>query len=295
MAPSNDPCDESFDSTVDSPYTTKELRKLVQVSESAAACTHPDNLPQNLQLENAGFRNELRVLSSGANTTSNASTGATSDASASTGPAPVSDHKKPKDPFDSLGRSFCILYEIWPREGHLTRPFPEDLRELGPWHPQRYSNKQTKREAIIAEIYHFVPREFHEFVERLPTFASKVCLIIALVESLNVYITQFLGGADAQRSYLISTVRTAAPNIFPVATTPGLFSRGNDRSTDPAIMSLLQNPGKPDDTYPRYPRVLYKDSVVSGRNVFGGSAIVNVSRMFPCISSPVTSEHPSRY
>ena len=86
--------------------------------------------------------------------------------------------------FDQLGRSFCVLYEIWPRPAHLTQPFPESLQEIGPWHSQRYRNEQSKREAIIAEIYNFVPIHFHEFLEGAPPFATKVGAIITLQRSL---------------------------------------------------------------------------------------------------------------
>ena len=82
--------------------------------------------------------------------------------------------------FDQLGRSFCVLYEIWPRPAHLTQPFPESLQEIGPWHPQRYRNDQSKREAIVAEIYNFVPVHFHEFLEAAPSFSAKVCAIITI-------------------------------------------------------------------------------------------------------------------
>ena len=82
--------------------------------------------------------------------------------------------------FDQLGRSFCVLYEIWPRPAHLSQPFPETLQEIGPWHPQRYRNEQSKREAIIAEIYNFVPAHFHKFLEAAPSFSAKVHATITL-------------------------------------------------------------------------------------------------------------------
>ncbi|KAF9784398.1 hypothetical protein BJ322DRAFT_1109114 [Thelephora terrestris] len=223
-------------SSVVSPYSTEELNELVK----------------SLQIENAEFRHQLRKFTSGMSP----STSTNTSTLASTHSNPLQCHA---DEFDQLGRSFCVLYEIWPRPAHLSQPFPESLRSIGPWHAQRYSNEQTKRDAIIAEVYTFVPLRFHRSLEASPFFATK-----------------FLDGAESMRSYFISNIRRHARDIFPVSVGPGVFAKGHKRSEVPAIMDLLRNPKKPGEHYPRYPSVLYKDGVIIGNNIFRSSTVVNI-------------------
>ena len=101
----------------------------------------------------------------------------------------------------------------------------------------------------------------------------------SLPSSPPAYALQFLAGAELMRAYIISNIRKNARDIFPVQVGPGVFGKGYKRTQDPAIMGLLQNPKKPNEDYPRYPPVLYKDGVITGKNAFRSSTIVNVSRL----------------
>ncbi|KAF9780023.1 hypothetical protein BJ322DRAFT_1112707 [Thelephora terrestris] len=235
-ADSSDDSAEHLSSAV-SPYSPEELAQLVK----------------KLQIENADYRAQLRKFTSGASAGASTVPGSASVSSSSN---PLERHT---EDFDQLGRSFTVLYEIWPRPTHLSQPFPENLREIGPWHARRYTNEQTKREAIIAEVYSFIPSHFHKFLETSPFFASK-----------------FLAGADSMRSYFISNIRKNARDIFPVDVGRGAFAKSRKRSEIPEIMALLQNPNKPGETYPRYPSVIYRDGVIRGNNIFGSSTIVNI-------------------
>ena len=156
---------------VDTPYSAKELATLVKVHD--CAITHTGFLMtcmlQDLQIENAEFRHQLRRFNSG--TISSASSPAVSTTTSN----PLEQYS---EDFDQLGRSFCVFNEIWVRPHHLRQPYPEDLREVGPRHPTRYSSDQAKRSGVIAELYEFVPLRFHNYLENSNFFADKVCTAI---------------------------------------------------------------------------------------------------------------------
>lgn len=173
-----DSSDDSYEhpSSAVSPYSAEELAALVKVTVLVALHTHPLIALQKLQIENADFRAQLRKLTSGAS-----SSAGTNPPSASISSNPLEQHA---DEFDQFGRSFTVLYEIWPRPAHLSQPFPDNLREIGPWHARRYTNEQTKREAIIAEVYNFVPPHFHKLLEGSPFFANKVRATTAFLKCI---------------------------------------------------------------------------------------------------------------
>ena len=79
------------------------------------------------------------------------------------------------------------------------------------------------------------------------------------------------------RTYLISNVHKAAPGIFAIDVASSIYATGYDQLRVPEITTLLQNPNKPSETYPRYCTVLYKDGVIRGSGIFGGATILNVS------------------
>lgn len=81
------------------------------------------------------------------------------------------------------------------------------------------------------------------------------------------------------RIYLISNVRKAAPNIFPIPADAQVYATDYDRSQIPEIVALLRNPAKPTEAYPRYCSVLYKDGIIAGSGIFGGVTILNVSQL----------------
>ena len=148
------------------PSDTNELAALVKVLTHYSACNSLMWCAlQQLQIENAEFCKQLRRYASGTASSTN------TPASAATPPNPPESHAKD---FNQLGRSFCVLNEIWVSPSHLSQPFPENLRDIGPWHSDRYRNDQTKHEAIIAELYGAVPPCFHKYLEGSPFFANKV-------------------------------------------------------------------------------------------------------------------------
>jgi hypothetical protein len=152
------------------------------------------------------------------------SSAATSPSPSTTSVASVSSPSNPLEAeWDRLGRAFCVLYEIWPDRQHLNKPYPENVRQSGgPWHPGRYRSKDTRREAIIAELYHFVPERFHIFLKTSPVFANAVCIPAA---SLSFPLT-FRSSRVARRpcEVILSATFAAPPaRSFPL---PQLQSTG---------------------------------------------------------------------
>ena len=90
-------------------------------------------------------------------------------------------------------------------------------------------------------------------------------------------------GVKQMRTYLIDNVRKNAVDIFSIdsVTDNKCYSASYDRATVPAIASLLKNPKTPDEQYAIYPAVLFTDYKVVPAELFGSSAILNVSQPFP--------------
>ena len=60
---------------------------------------------------------------------------------------------------------------LWPKLSILRRPCPE----LNPWHPDRCASDATWDEGDVAELYHILPKAFHELIEESALFADEVC------------------------------------------------------------------------------------------------------------------------
>jgi hypothetical protein len=90
-------------------------------------------------------------------------------------------------------------------------------------------------------------------------------------------------GAKSFRSSLIDTVRKNALAIFSIDSVTELrwYSAHYDRSKIPAIVDLLKDPGRPNEEYPMYPRVLFTDYKVVEEEAFGSPAILKVSQIYP--------------
>ena len=140
---------------------------------------------QTLHIENADLRLRVRELSSGTISSTSSPASATDPPASVTNPPasatsrshPLEDHAKE---FDQLGRSFCTVNELWIHPSHLGQPYPENLREIGPYHSTRYRDAQTKRDCLIAELYDSIPPQFHKYLEGSPFFADKVCVFLEL-------------------------------------------------------------------------------------------------------------------
>ena len=160
--------DESTEEA-DTPYNPKELAALVKVTPHTTTCTHFLTwfTLQKLQIENSGFRQQLRQFTSGS------ISGVSSPGSDATPSTPLEKHG---DEIDQLGRFFCILNEIWVRPSHLRQPYPEHLRNVGPRHPGHYGNDRAKHDGVVAELYDFIPPHFHVFLEGSKSFSDKVCV-----------------------------------------------------------------------------------------------------------------------
>ena len=82
------------------------------------------------------------------------------------------------------------------------------------------------------------------------------------------------------RTYIISNIRKNASSIFPINVRPEVYDKNYNRSEVPEIVALLSHPDLPDDKYPRYCSVLYKDEVIAGAGIFGSVAILKASFFF---------------
>jgi hypothetical protein len=99
-------------------------------------------------------------------------------------------------------------------------------------------------------------------------------------------------GVRQIRTYLIDNARKYGPKIFGLDLKADYYSTEHDRSTVPVFVDLLKNPKKPQEPYPMYPRVLFTDYKVVDKELFGSTAILNVSE-FP-IHRPYLSRKLSR-
>ena len=189
---------------------------------------------------------------------------------------PLDEHRAS---FLELGKKFCILAELWVDESALGRPYPATMQHISPWSPDRYDGTASKRDGVTAEIYAYVPEEFHKLVHISPQFSSTVCCATPL-SSPTVYrltLPKFLEGAGDMRGYMIDTIRKHATSIFGIAGLDGSeFRTSYDRSTVPQFAQLLQSPNAPDEQFATYPQVLYQDHDTK-KMLFGSQVIVNVS------------------
>ena len=76
--------------------------------------------------------------------------------------------------FDQLGQGFCVISEVWVPPTVLNQPYPERLRDIGPYHDTRHNDERSKREGVVAELYDFIPAKYHKHLEGLPFFADEV-------------------------------------------------------------------------------------------------------------------------
>lgn len=171
---SDDSVEDPSETTVSS--NTKELNALVKI----IYCYPPywpltERALQDLHLENAELWKRLRKLASGAISSTVSST--TPPTSAARPPNPLEEYAYD---FNQLRRGFCALSEVWLLPSVLNQPYPEQLREIGPYHDTRYKDKQSKCEAVIAELYDFIPAKFHKHLEGSLFFADKVRKITVL-------------------------------------------------------------------------------------------------------------------
>jgi len=142
---------------------------------------------QDLHLENAELRQKLWKLTSGAvssvtpssatpsSVTPSIVTPSTSAASSKTSVArPPNPLEEYAGDFDQLGRGFCVISEVWVPPTALNQPYPERLRDIGPYHDTRYDDERSKREGVVAELYGFIPAKYHKHLEGSPFFTDKV-------------------------------------------------------------------------------------------------------------------------
>ena len=105
--------------------------------------------------------------------------------------------------------------------------------------------------------------------------------------ALDLNVPKFMKGVKAMRINIIDTVRKNTSKIYsiPSATDNTYYSTNYDRSTVPAFLSLLKSPKQPDEAYTTYPQVLFTNYKVSDEELFGSSAILNVSQFAGFISA----------
>ena len=98
-------------------------------------------------------------------------------------------------------------------------------------------------------------------------------------------------GVKAMRIYVIDTVRKSASKIFsvPSATDNTYYATSYDRSTVPAFVDLLKSPKQPHEAFAIYPRVLFTNYEVVDKELFGSSAILNVSQSHSIHWLPLTA------
>ena len=96
--------------------------------------------------------------------------------------------EQPTNPLDEhqalfleLRKKFCILAELWVDESALGWPYPTTMEHISPWSPDHYDGTTSKQDGVMAEIYAYVPEEFHKLIHISPQFSSTVCTATSLV------------------------------------------------------------------------------------------------------------------
>jgi len=95
----------------------------------------------------------------------------------------------------------------------------------------------------------------------------------------NLNVSKFMKGTKAMQTHIINTVRKNGSKIFSIPSmTDAHYSTTYDRSMVPAFLDLLKSPKQPNEAYATFPRVLFTNYEVADEELFGSSAIVNVSQ-----------------
>jgi len=276
---------EDEDETGSSPSEDDEDE---EIADEIGVCKFPphsrriprySHFPQRLQIANAQLSAEVRTLKA-TGTSKNAKDGGDTFLAI---PIVEADRKVLQRGYSNHGKCFAALSELWVRASALRKPYPQRLRDLGPWHPDRCTDNATWEEGIVAELYFFLPDSCHQLIKHSAVFSKLVRGQVVKKLAPDLTASQFLRGAKDFRAYLIDNVRKNAVDIFSIAsvTTPHSFSKSYDRSQIPVIVDLLKSPINPDDQYAVYPRALFADYKVVETELFGSSALVKVSRFHP--------------
>ena len=201
-------------------------------------------------------------------------------------PAAEADRKIIRRGYRNHGKRFSALSELWVKKSALGKPYPERLRLLGPWHPERIANNAAWEEGIVAELYFYLPTSCHEQIEHSTVFSTLVCGQSLSQLASHLTISKFMQGAKAFRSSLIDDVREKAAEIFsiPSITEARYFHAHYDRSQTPAIIDLLKDPSKPEEQFAVYPRVLFANYEVVNSELFKSPALVKVSHPLPILA-----------
>lgn len=70
-----------------------------------------------------------------------------------------------------LGKKCCIVLSPWVP----ISAFGQDRPTFGPDSTERYMNASNKKNGLVAELYNFVPENFHSYLQNSPKFADLVC------------------------------------------------------------------------------------------------------------------------
>ena len=147
-----------------------------ELTEMAKVCMTSSNTVRflvftqlsDLQLETSKLRAELRTVSSAH------AVPMTTEQLAN----PLDKHQAS---FSELRKKFCILAELWVNESALGQPYPTTVKHISPWSPDCYNSTTSKQDGVTAEIYAYVPKEFHKLLHISPLFSSTVRTATSLV------------------------------------------------------------------------------------------------------------------
>ncbi|KAI9433159.1 hypothetical protein H4582DRAFT_2187437 [Lactarius indigo] len=155
------------------------------------------------------------------------------------------------------GGRFSVVGELWVDTATLEVPFPQNF---DPLNPARYSPDDPHAEVrgVMAELY----------LDLAPSLRQ----LLADRNRKRSFISIFLKQLNQERANSVHLVRTYASHVLEVDST--FFLKTFDRTSAPVLRRLLENPGKPSELYPLWPRLLFPDQDTSSTRPFQCMALV---------------------
>ncbi|KAF6754609.1 hypothetical protein DFP72DRAFT_750902, partial [Ephemerocybe angulata] len=129
-----------------------------------------------------------------------------------------------------LGKQYLIFHELFPNPASFGKAKPEEQSD----DPQRYTTAKGSLRGQTAELYEFLPEEFHSHLQSSTLFQQ----------------TMTKSASEWKRAHWNQLRLKTAQHIFDFLNPPpGIFatSRGDERGNLPAFKEFRRFPNDPDD------------------------------------------------
>ncbi|KAF6751073.1 hypothetical protein DFP72DRAFT_766212, partial [Ephemerocybe angulata] len=129
-----------------------------------------------------------------------------------------------------LGKQYLIFHELFPNPSAFGKAMPEEQSD----DPLRFTTAKSSLRGQTAELYDFLPEEFHAHLQSSSLFQQKITN----------------SASEFKRAHWHQLRSKTAQHIFDFLEPPsGIFatSRGDERANLPAFKEFRKFPGDPDD------------------------------------------------